>query len=186
MHNGYGYFTMSELFPWVVEKRRYTYADRSALRAALRSGKRDEEREKEAFRVGGSHDPTATAFARRDGPEPWSPVDLGPVEVSCERGVIRNARYGLTVYGEDGPRELDLTHLQRPEPDPSGGLSIAILEELYGAVRMGRRAYHDGAWGRATLEATLAVIASAHERREIVLQRQVPMPLEYDRELAVL
>jgi phthalate 4,5-cis-dihydrodiol dehydrogenase len=183
MHNGYGYFTMAQLFPWVVEKRRYTDEDRIALRAALRSGMRDEEREKEEFRVGGRRDPTAERAP--SGPQAWSPVDLGPVEVSCERGVVRNAQYGLTVYGERGRRELDLSHLQRPEPDPSGGLSIAILEELYGALVLGRPAVHDGAWGRATLEAVLAVIASAHERREIVLHRQVAVPPEYDADLTL-
>ncbi len=181
MHNGYGYFTMSELYPWVVEKRRYTAADRAGLREAIRNGKRDETSEKRAFRVGGSNDPT-TLQPVADG-EAWSPFDLGPVEVSCERGVIRNAQYGLSVYGETGRHEIDLRRLQRPEPDPSGGLSIAILEELYAGVRHGNPVYHDGAWGRATLEAALAVMRSARERREIILERQVAMPAEYDADL---
>ena len=37
---------------------RYTEADRVALRTEMRTGKRDEEREKEKFRIGGSNDPT--------------------------------------------------------------------------------------------------------------------------------
>jgi phthalate 4,5-cis-dihydrodiol dehydrogenase len=180
MHNGYGYFTMAELYPWVVEKRRYTEQDRIALRAGLRDGARDEEREKRQFRVGGSRDGAAAAAV-----DEWSPVDLGPVEVSCARGVIRNTRHGLAVYGEHGRRELDLRGLQRREPDPSGGLAIAILEELHAHVVLGRPLYHDGAWGRATLEAALAVMRSARERREIILERQVPMPAEYDADLLV-
>jgi hypothetical protein len=40
--------------------------------------------------------------------------------------------------------------------------------------------YHSGAWGRATLEAALAIIESARDRREIMLERQVPMPASYD------
>jgi hypothetical protein len=90
------------------------------------------------------------------------------------------AQWGLTVYGDDGPRDVDLRYLQRPEPDPSGGLSIAILEELHGAVVGGKRAYHTAEWGRATLEAALAVMQSAAERREIMLTRQVEMPADYD------
>jgi phthalate 4,5-cis-dihydrodiol dehydrogenase len=116
-------------------------------------------------------------------PYPWKPFDLGPVEVACERGMIRPAQWGLTVYADDGPHDLDLRHVQRPEPDPSGGLSIAILEELHGAVIGGKRAYHTAEWGRATLEASLAVMQSAEERREIVLTRQVEMPADYDAEM---
>lgn len=183
MHNGYGYFTMSQLYPWVVEKRRYSDADRAERRAAIRDGENEsaEEREKRRFRIGGSSDPAVPEKAPAS--EAWSPVDLGPVEVACTRGVIRNAQYGLSIYGEAGRRELDLRGLQRPEPDPSGGLTIAILEELYGGAVQGRPVVHDGAWGRATLEAVLAVIRSSRERREIVLERQVPMPAEYDADL---
>lgn len=178
MHNGYGYFTMSELFPWVVEKRGYTVEDRIARRATVRAGSAGEEQEKRRFRVGGERDSEATAD---DGA--WSPVDLGPVEVSCERGIVRNARYGLTIDGERGRRDLDLRALHRSEPDPSGGLSIAILEELYAGVVRGAPVYHDGAWGRATLEATLALVQSARERREVVLERQVPLAASYDEDL---
>jgi len=32
---------------------------------------------------------------------------------------------------------------------------------------------HDGRWARATLEATLAILASARERRDIPLSMQV-------------
>jgi hypothetical protein len=78
-----------------------------------------------------------------------------------------------------------LRHLQRPEPDPSGGLSISILEELHGAVIGGKRAYHTAEWGRATLEAVLAVMQSAAERREVTLTRQVEMPLEYDADMRI-
>jgi phthalate 4,5-cis-dihydrodiol dehydrogenase len=183
MHNGYGYFSMNELYPWVVSKRRYTDADRAALRRALRSGRRDEEREKEDYRVGGRRDPTAAP--KEGGPQEWSPFDLGPVELSCERGFIRNARRGLVVYDDEGRHDLDLMHLWRPEPDPSGGLAIAVLEELYAAVVLGKPVFHDGAWGRATLEAVLAVMQSARERREIVLERQVAMPAEYDADLRI-
>jgi phthalate 4,5-cis-dihydrodiol dehydrogenase len=185
MHNGYGYYAMAVNYPWVKEKREYTDADRSALRRELVSGGRDEAKEKERYRVGGAHDPVATAAQSADAHYPWKPFDLGPVEVACERGMMMPAQWGLTVYGDDGPRDIDLRYLQRPEPDPSGGLSISILEELHGAVIGGRRAYHTAAWGRATLEATLAVMQSARERREIMLTRQVEMPADYDADMQI-
>ncbi len=179
MHNGYGYFAMASLYPWVREKRAYTDVDRVALRRDLEHGTRDEEQEKALYRVGGARDAAATT-ATAGGPYPWQPFDLGPVEVACERGVMRPAQWGLSVYGDDGPRDVDLRPLQRPEPDPSGGLSTAILEELHAAVADGKPAYHTAEWGRATLEATLAVMQSAAERREIRLTRQVAMPESYD------
>lgn len=177
MHNGYGYFMMSELYPWVAAGERFTDADRAKMRGDLIAGTRDEEDEKEQFRIGGRRDPTKV---QHDGRAGWKPFDLGPVEVSCERGVIRNAENGIVIYSDRGRNELDLRDLQRPEPDPSGGLSLAILEELYESVVNDRPLYHDGAWGRATLEVVLALIASARERREIMLTRQVTMPAAYD------
>ena len=185
MHNGYGYFTMASLYPWVVDKRDYDDAQRGKLRRALSEGGRDEEQEKQEFRVGGRRDPTATAAQLAAVPYPWKPFDLGPVEVACERGMMRPAQWGLSVYDDDGRRDVDLRHLQRPEPDPSGGLSLAILEELYNAAILGKPAFHTAEWGRATLEAVLAVIDSARERREIVLDRQVAMSPEYDADMPI-
>jgi phthalate 4,5-cis-dihydrodiol dehydrogenase len=184
MHNGYGYFVMtSSLYPWAQERRGWNDAERAVKRAGLRAAARDEETEKEAYRIGGSNDPTVNAGKAATVPFPWQPYDLGPVEVACERGMMRPAQWGLEIYGDSGHRTVDLRHLQRPEPDVSGGLSLAILEEFHGAVVLGKPAYHTAEWGRATLEATLAVITSARERREIILERQVEMPASYDAEM---
>jgi len=183
MHNGYGYFVMAELYPWVAAGERFSDADRARMRRDLVAGTRDEDDEKEQFRIGGRRDPTQT---RHDGRAGWKPFDLGPVEVSCERGMMRNAENGIVVYSDRGREEIEVRTLQRPEPDPSGGLTLAILEQLYASVVDGGRLYHDGAWGRATLEAVLALITSARERREIRLSRQVAMPPDYDAQLSVL
>ena len=185
MHNGYGYFAMSSIFPWAHEEREHDEQERAEMRRGLELGQRKELAEKEDFRVGGRRDPIVAAKNTQATPYPWIPVDLGPVEMACERGLVRPAQWGLTVYDDDGHRELDLRHLQRPEPDPSGGLTIAILEEMYGAVVLGKPAFHTAAWGRATLEALLAVMQSGRERREIQLTRQVAMPDEYDADMRV-
>jgi phthalate 4,5-cis-dihydrodiol dehydrogenase len=185
MHNGYGYFTMASLYPWLPpDKRSYDDATRGKLRRDLRAGLRDEEAEKQELRIGGRRDPTANG-ASASVPYPWKPFSLGPVEVACERGMIRPSQWGLSVYDDDGRRDIDLRELQRPEHDPSGGLSIAIIEELYAAAVLGKPAFHTGVWGRATLEASLAVMESARERREIVLRHQVAMPPDYDAGMAI-
>ena len=183
MHNGYGYFLMSTLYPWSSLKHDYSNEQRSELRQSI--GRRDEALEKEDFRVGGRRDPTVTAAKIGAVPYAWQPYDLGPVEVAFERGLIRPARWGLELHDDDGERVIDLRPLQRPEPDPSGGLSLAILEELYAAVIEGKPAYHTGAWGRATLEAILGLIESARERREVFLRYQVPLPDSYDATMAL-
>lgn len=185
MHNGYGYFMMATLYPWVKEKRTVSDAERAEMRRGIIEGKRDESKEKEDYRVGGKHDPTANVPKQAELPFSWGPFDLGHVEVACERGIMRPAQYGLSIGDDNGTREISLTHLQRPEPDPSGGLSLAILRELYDTVVEGKPAYHTAAWGRATLEACLAVIESAREHREIVLQHQVAMPASYDDDMVV-
>lgn len=38
-----------------------------------------------------------------------------------------------------------------------------------------RPVYHDGRWGKATLEVCLAILKSARERREVLLADQVPV-----------
>ena len=182
LHNGYGHFMTSSLYPWARDKRQYTDADRASLRRALSEHSRDEIGEKEEYRPGGPRDQAADDVPS---PYPWQPFDLGTVEITCERGVIRPHEWGLSVYGDDGRRDIDLRSLQRPEADPSGGLTHAIIDELYAALVQGRPAYHTGAWGRATLEAVLAIIRSGRERREIFLERQVAMPDSYDAAMGV-
>jgi phthalate 4,5-cis-dihydrodiol dehydrogenase len=178
LHNGYGYFLTAELFPWAPPLHRYQENDRIAFRKALRSGERDEETEKSAYRIGGTHDKTLRA-APKERP-PWTPYDMGMLVLSCERGDIRHSEHGLLVYGDDGRREFDLRPLGRQEVDFEGGVTLPALEEMHGAVVLGHPVYHSGEWGRATLEATLAIITSARERREIVLEKQIAMPASYD------
>lgn len=177
MHNGYGYFMSGELFPGQLNGWRYSDEDRIGIRKAMRAGRRDEEREKEEFRIGGQRDPTLRTAAD---PRTYAPVDLGMLVVSCDRGDMRHSPHGVYVYDDDGRRDVDLSGLVRPEIDLEGGATLGALGELYDAVVSGKPVYHDGAWGRATLEATIALVQSAREQREVRLQRQVAMPTDYD------
>lgn len=183
LHNGHGYFMLSEMFPWAGAYWRFNDDDRLAMRDAIRGGARDEEREKEAFRIGGARDPVTNRKAPEPGPQPWVPGDLGMVIVTCERGDIRDAKYGLSVYGDRGRREIDLSRHPNWGDQMQAALVQPTLEEFYAAIVHGRPVYHSGEWGRATLEAVLALIDSSRERREVVLHRQVSMPPEYDSDL---
>jgi phthalate 4,5-cis-dihydrodiol dehydrogenase len=92
---------------------------------------------------------------------------FGLTIVSCERGDIRQSPGGLLVYDEGGRREL-------PLPAGVSGRDL-MVQELYDAVFDGTRPLHDGRWAKATLEVSLAVMASAHEGREVVLAHQTPV-----------
>ena len=183
VHNGYGYFMTLELYPWAKEAWRYSDDDRIDMRRRLKAGGRDEEGEKQEFRIGGRSDPTKThASLTAAG---WSPIDLGMLVLSCERGDIRHSRYGITVYADDGRHEIDLRSLAPDGVDLENGVTLPALIELYDAVVNGKPVYHSGEWGRATLEASLAVVESARERREVMLHRQVALSPDYDAALDI-
>ena len=161
----------------------YTEADRAALRTALRQElARRRVKEKQEYRVGGS--------AIR--PRPAKPVRIPGSrsiwvrsKLSCERGIIRPAQLGLSRLRRRRPAR------HRPHAPLAAGarpLGRALARGPRGVARGGRLRPADVSqrpWGRATLEAILAVIDSARERREIILERQVAMPDEYDADLNV-
>jgi len=95
-------------------------------------------------------------------------ADLGLLVVSCEHGDMRQSPGGLYVYGDDGTVELPLTETRRAHSPE--------LDELYDALVHGRPLLHGGRWGLATLEVSIAIMESAREHRDIVMQHQVRVP----------
>jgi phthalate 4,5-cis-dihydrodiol dehydrogenase len=183
LHNGYGYFMHGELFEGALDHWRYTDEERIALRKQMRGGARDEEREKEDYRIGGRKDPTKKTTGGETAP--WGHYDVGMIVATCDRGDMRQGKHGVMVYGDEGQRDIDVRNVGRHDFDLESGATVGALLEMYNAVVSGTPVYHSGAWGRATLEATLAIVQSAKERREIMLERQVAMPAEYDAGLSV-
>ena len=88
--------------------------------------------------------------------------------VSCERGAIRQSPQGLYVYTKDGREEV----LMSPKE-----LKAGEIQALVDAVLGGKPSFPDARWGRATLEACIAMVESSRERREIPLKHQVPSPV---------
>jgi phthalate 4,5-cis-dihydrodiol dehydrogenase len=97
-------------------------------------------------------------------PAPHPPF-YGLTLVSCEKGDIRQSADGLTIYAEDGKREI-------PLPTDETGRD-AVVRELYEAIVHDRPPLHSGRWGKANLEVCLAVLESARLRQEIRLSHQV-------------
>ncbi|MCH7482900.1 MAG: Gfo/Idh/MocA family oxidoreductase [Chloroflexi bacterium] len=175
VNNGYGYAMTAELVPWgndrgLVEK--YTGEERIGVRRALNEGTRDEFAAKDRLRIGSEHE-RRNWRERPKERSPWVPTNMGILIATCERGDIRQSKFGLYVYRDDGVEDRDLGDTQYRAGSED-------LMELFNAVRNGAPVYHDGAWGMATLEVITAVMESSRNRKEVRLTHQVAMPLEYD------
>jgi phthalate 4,5-cis-dihydrodiol dehydrogenase len=114
---------------------------------------------KNSTRVGGSR-------ARSGGDAPITKHQMfGVTIVSCERGAMRQTPDGLMVYGREEWREVKL---------PPRLYAEIELDHLYDAWANDKPlASHDGRWGKATTEATLALVESARSRSEVLLSHQV-------------
>ena len=177
-HNGHGYFVGAELVPWGEDKAIYDVGQRVAIREAMRAGTRDEAAEKQRIRIGGDREKEYFNTVSRGS---WVPEDMGLAIVSLDRADVRQSPHGLFVHDDRGKHDVEI----------AGGRETAImqrraeLEELYRAVVHGEPLWHDARWGMATLEVCLAMMQSARERREIMLNHQAPVPAGYDADMPV-
>ena len=175
IYNAYGYFLASELLPWEMEAGAHA-GDRARVRNGINTGTWDQAQAKDEMRsarmqgmdiapgVPGVAEPGATPRQRFQS-------DLGLLLVTCERGLLRQSPNGIYVYNDDGLREEPII-VREGAGDPT-------LEEAYNGIVLGEPIFHDGRWGMATLEVQLALMQSARERREVLLERQVPVPTDH-------
>jgi phthalate 4,5-cis-dihydrodiol dehydrogenase len=156
--SSYDFFDSDELHYWIAEGGTDKPRDRhGASRATLIQAPAFEPERQKDLGYGGRHLPVE---------QPYLP-HFGFLLVTCERGDLRLSPNGITVYGVDGIREIPV---ERGPGRPGQG---DTLDALWDAVREGRRDFHDARWGKATLEVALAILQSARDRREILLQHQV-------------
>lgn len=90
---------------------------------------------------------------------------FGLVVASCDLADLRPMSEGILVYGND---ERHLERLKPPDVPRA-----EVVDELYGAVALGRPALHSGEWGLATLEICLAVLRSAASGQDVRLEHQI-------------
>jgi phthalate 4,5-cis-dihydrodiol dehydrogenase len=90
---------------------------------------------------------------------------FGLTIASCAEADIRQSPDGLWVYTRGGKDEIAI-----PKEQARGE---AEFEEMYQVVVNGHRPVHDGRWGEATHEVTLAIMQSAREGRDIPCTHQV-------------
>jgi phthalate 4,5-cis-dihydrodiol dehydrogenase len=168
-YSGYAHFDSDEFCGWISEtgmpKDRTSYgATRSALQRVV--GEEGERALKSAQNyggtgydaAGGSTAPAATLWHQH----------FGLVVVSCEKADLRPLPTGVMVY-EDLVQRLDALPAPRiPRSE--------VIDELHDAIVHSRAPVHSGEWGMATLEVCLAMMQSAREGREIVVENQVGLP----------
>lgn len=163
--SGYDYFDSDEFHFWIGESGEQKAPDgHGKARATLhRFGSREEEG---AFKATA---PTAVTSRPAASQTPWYHLHCGVSIVSCARGDMRPSPNGLLIYGHDGIREVEVPR------GPAFPDKASVVDAMVKAIRTGEPPVHDGHWGKATMEVCLAVLQSARERREIVLQHQVPV-----------
>jgi phthalate 4,5-cis-dihydrodiol dehydrogenase len=113
---------------------------------------------------------TEALRTRRERRPPHQDI-FGLTIVSCERGDIRQSPDGIYLYTEDGRSEIVVTDDMKHR----GG---AEVHELLASIRENRPSFPDEGWGRATLEACVAILESGRKHREVTLKYQVASPVE--------
>jgi len=173
LYSGYAHYDSDELCETIGElgrpkdARHYGAARRNLERAASAG----ETALKNARNYGGTeYSSTDSTMAPSDGL--WH-QHFGVVLASCDRADLRPLPTGVMIYGDS---EVRLEPLPRP-----GVPRVEVIDELYDAVVLGRPPVHDGRWAMATLEACLAILESARERRDITLRHQVGLPKQRKR-----
>lgn len=163
--SGYDYFDTDEFHGWVGESGEEKLpGGHGTARASLR--RFADASEEGAFKMAAS---MKSGYGETSQPARWHHLHCGVTIVSCARGDMRPSVDGVWVYDQHGRRELTVP--RGPTfPDKS-----SVVDEMVQAIRTGVSPLHDGAWGKATMEVSLAILQSARERREITLVHQVPV-----------
>jgi phthalate 4,5-cis-dihydrodiol dehydrogenase len=156
IYSGYDHFDSDEWHFSISERGALKKVDHGAARRALAQAMDETRLRTENY-----------AYGSAPGGLPPHQPHFGVTIVTCAHGDMRASADGVMVYDRNGVREIPIL---RGESMPG---RREALDDMRAAIRSGRRPLHDGRWGRATLEAALAIQRSAREGREIALEHQV-------------
>jgi phthalate 4,5-cis-dihydrodiol dehydrogenase len=166
-YGGYGHFDSDEWHAGIGEMgREKSAAEYGAARRRLGESVSPEEeaRLKAARNYGGSayHPPGEREL------QPSHHQHFGHVLVSCDHADLRLTPDGVRVYADDRIEERRLPAPLWPRKE--------VIDELWSVVREGQAPVHGGAWGCATTEVTLAILASGRSHAVGRMRHQVPTP----------
>ena len=165
VYNGYGHFNASDLTFGLGGLNTPGQTPQTFVASGMTKEQEAALKETARYTARSENQPPPPVFSDADVPS----VPFGLTLASCAKADIRQSPKGLTVYGELGAEE----EVPVIGPEPRG---YSELEEMYQGVVNGMPIVHDGRWGLATQEVTMGIIQSAAERREIMMQYQVPFP----------
>lgn len=155
IYSGYDHFDSDEMHDWVGADGLPKVPHHGAARRALNAPGGVPEAERRASR--------GLAGASQATDAPRQP-HFGLLIASCERADLRASADGFVVYDEDGAHPVVLP------PGRAVPNRDAVADDFHAAVVEGRPPPHDGKWGMETMAATLALIRSSRERREIMME----------------
>lgn len=164
-YSGYGYYDSDALMDGVGEMGRpkapgVHQHTRHKLMAA--TDEAAEAQLKAERNYGGAH------YTADAGAELAAFQHFGPVIVSCDGADLRLTPRGVEVHDAAGVRLESVPVPPVPRSE--------VIDELWAVAREGHAPVHGGAWSRATVEVCLAVLASASERKAIMLGHQSGLP----------
>ena len=158
-YSGYDRFDSDEFHEWGGENGQPRAPSHGNTRKKLSEYKTAaEEAEARSTRLGyggRAFNPTAE--------QKWSQPHFGTMIVTCEHADIRQTKDGFKVYGNDGVEDIAI-----PCSSSRPGRS-KVLDELYDGIVHGTPPLHNAEFGRATLEACLAIVESSRSGAEVVL-----------------
>lgn len=168
-YGGYDYFDSDELHFWISERGApKSPGQHGSARRALPSRQAEEARLRvERYAYGAETPSLPTPAIEAAKAAKIHQPHFGLMIVTCADGEMRASADGLFIYDASGKREVAL-----PKSAAMPGRS-EVLDDMLAAIRTGKRPLQDGRWGKANVEATLAILQSARERREIMLRNQV-------------
>jgi phthalate 4,5-cis-dihydrodiol dehydrogenase len=159
IYSGYDHFDSDEWHFGISERGAPKQLAHGAARRSLAAAADETRARTETF-----------AYGAASGELPPHQPHFGVTIATCAEGDMRASADGVTVYGRDGVREIRI-----PRGNSMPGRR-EVLDDMRLAIRTGRAPLHDGRWGKATLEVALAILQSAREGREVMLEHQVAVP----------
>ncbi|MCM3562837.1 Gfo/Idh/MocA family protein [Hydrogenophaga intermedia] len=154
VYSGYDHFDSDEFHGWVSSSGRVKRPTHGATRRRLRelaAGGGEAAMRTDRYGYGGNL-PTSV---------PTHQAHFGQMILTYERADVRTSPAGLTVYDDEGVREVSI--------DCSRTGRAALLDEFCAAVIDGKPPIHDGRFARGTLAACLAVLRSGETGAEVFL-----------------
>lgn len=158
VYSGYGHFDSDEWCDWIGEMGIPKQPEEYGL-ARRRLASLEDPAQEARLKASGTYG--GTTYRRAQPQDAAFHQHFGPILVSCDRADLRPGPNGVWIYGD---RRKELIPLPSPRVP-----RYEVVDELHSALFAGKHPLHDGAWGRATLEACLALLESGRAGRDVDL-----------------